>query len=337
MATAAEPHTVLSNVAVVLNQVLEERGVDGRAVLDEAGIDYDDAANPDTRITLKQHQTLWRLAVERTGDPCLGLRVGQAFPPAALHGLGLGWLASTTLSTAFDRLIRYQRLLSTNAEFKWKESGDSYRLSGQPRIAGPDFEIAAADATLAVVMRLCRLTLSESVRPVSVCVQHDRQICRAHYQAFYGCEVTFNAPNYSLEFDKALLAEALPGANPLLARINDQAVAEYLARFDQQDIATRVRQQLINALVDGQPEQATVARALNLSLRQLQRELSAQGTSFRKLTDEVRMNLAVSYLSERHKSIGEISWLLGYTEPANFSRSFKKWTGQTPKAFREAS
>ena len=98
-----------------------------------------------------------------------------------------------------------------------------------------------------------------------------------------------------------------------------------------------MRQQLIDALVDGQPEQATVARALNLSLRQLQRELSAQGTSFRKLTDEVRMNLAVSYLSERHKSIGEISWLLGYTEPANFSRSFKKWTGQTPKAFREAS
>ena len=337
MLRAAEQHTVLSNVAVVLCQALEDRDIDGRAVLDEAGIDYADAANPDTRITLKQHQALWHLAIERAGDPCLGLIVGQAFPPAALHGLGLGWMASTTLKTAFDRLIRYQRVLSTNAELEWEESGDSYRFVGRARTAGPDFESAAADATLAVVVRLCRITLSESVSPVKVCVKHDRRAYKAHYQAFFGCGVTFDAPDYSLEFDKALLAQVLPGANPLLTRINDQAVADYLARFDQHDTTTRVRQHLIDALVDGRPDQESIARTLNLSLRQLQRELGSQGTSFRQLTEEVRRDLAMSYLRERQKSIGEISWLLGYTEAANFSRSFKKWTGQTPKAFREAS
>ena len=337
MVRAAERHTVLSNVAVVLCQALEDRGVNGRAVLSEAGIDYADAANPDTRITLKQHQALWHLAVERTGDPCIGLIVGETFPPAALHGLGLGWMASTTLKTAFDRLIRYQRLLSTNAELEWEELGDTYCFIGRPKTAGLNFESAAADATLAVVVRLCRITLSESVNPVKVCVQHDRRACHAHYRDFYGCEVTFSAPDYTLEFDKALLAQVLPGANPLLTRINDRAVADYLASFDHEDTTTRVRQQLIDALVDGRPNQANIARALNLSLRQLQRELDSQGTSFRQLTEEVRRDLAVSYLREGDKSIGEISWLLGYTEPANFSRSFKKWTGQTPKVFREAS
>jgi len=337
MTRAAEQHTVLSNIAVVLCRALDDRGIDGRAVLAGAGIDYDDAANPDTRITLKQHQALWNLAVKRTGDPCLGLSVGQSFPPAALHGLGLGWMASTTLKTAFDRLIRYQRLLSTNAELEWEESGDSYRFVGRPRIAAPDFESAPADATLAVVVQLCRITLSESVSPVKVCVKHDRRAHKAQYEGFFGCSVTFDAPSYSLEFDKALLAEVLPGANPLLTRINDQAVADYLARFDQNDTMTRVRQHLIEALVDGRPDQASIARALNLSLRQLQRELADQGTSFRQVTEDVRRDLAMSYLRERQKSIGEISWLLGYTEPANFSRSFKKWTGQTPKVFREAS
>ncbi len=337
MLRAAEQHTVLSNIALVLCQALEARGVDGRLILVEAGIDYDDAANPDTRITLKQHQTLWRLAVERTDDPCLGLKVGQAFPPGALHGLGLGWMASTTLKTAFDRLIRYQRLLSTNAELEWEQPENAYRFVGRAKIGGPDFESAAADAMLAVVVKLCRITLGESVSPVKVCVQHDRRACEAHYQAFYGCKVTFNAPDYSLEFDKALLAQVLPGANPLLARINDQAVADYLARFDQQDVTTRVRQHLIDALVDGRPDQASIARAMHLSLRQLQRELGSQGTSFRQLTEEVRRDLAMSYLRERHKAISEISWMLGYTEPANFTRSFKNWTGQTPKAFREAS
>jgi len=52
---------------------------------------------------------------------------------------------------------------------------------------------------------------------------------------------------------------------------------------------------------------------------------------------EVRRELAISYLTEKQKSIGEITYLLGYTEPANFGRSFKKWTGQTPGAFRASA
>ena len=99
---------------------------------------------------------------------------------------------------------------------------------------------------------------------------------------------------------------------------------------------TQVRVQLIENLTESKPDQVAVAKKLNVSVRQLQRELQERGFTFKGLVEEVRKDLATQYLSEKTKTIGEITYLLGYTEPANFGRSFKKWTGQTPGEFRAA-
>ena len=120
----------------------------------------------------------------------------------------------------------------------------------------------------------------------------------------------------------------------LLVRLNDQAVTDYLARYDLADFATQVRRLLIETLPESGPDQAVIARELNVSKRQLQRELQTRGYSFKQLADEVRRDLAISYLEEKQKSIGEITFMLGYSEPANFGRSFKKWTGTTPGEYR---
>jgi len=102
------------------------------------------------------------------------------------------------------------------------------------------------------------------------------------------------------------------------------------------DFATQVRRLLIETLPESGPDQAVIARELNVSIRQLQRELQARDYSFKQLTSEVRHDLAISYLEEKQKSIGEITFMLGYSEPANFGRSFKKWTGKTPGEYRES-
>ena len=121
----------------------------------------------------------------------------------------------------------------------------------------------------------------------------------------------------------------------MLARINDQVVIDYLARFDRNNVVTRMRSILIEQLPSGRPNQETVARAMNMSIRALQRRLRDHGTSFREVLENVRKELAVSYLSEPHRSIAEISYLLGFTEPANFTRSFREWKGVVPTKFRE--
>jgi AraC-like DNA-binding protein len=185
-------------------------------------------------------------------------------------------------------------------------------------------------------MRLCRLALSESITPTEVQLAHDHSVCLESYREYFGCKIVLNAPQYALVFDKTLVEQVLPGANPLLARLNDQAVTDYLARYDLADFATQVRRLLIETLPESGPDQAVIARELNVSIRQLQRELQARDYSFKQLTDEVRRDLAISYLEEKQKSIGEITFMLGYSEPANFGRSFKKWTGKTPGEYRES-
>ncbi|MEK9942265.1 MAG: AraC family transcriptional regulator, partial [Gammaproteobacteria bacterium] len=99
----------------------------------------------------------------------------------------------------------------------------------------------------------------------------------------------------------------LPDANPLLARINDESVTEYLARYELADFVTQVRKIVIEKLTQQKPDQATIARELHVSVRQLQRELQERGFTFKALLEEIRRELAISYLSEGVKSIGEIT------------------------------
>jgi len=337
MAIDTEDHTVLSNIALAIARVAGEYGCDGRSLLADAGIDPDAVEEPDSRISVAAHQRLWRLAVDRTENPCLAIKVGESLPPGAIHGLGLGWLASDSLKSALKRLVRFQRLVSTNADIRLGETGDSYELIGQPKRTPKNFEPASADALLALILRLCRLALGESMTPREVQLAHNPSTCLGAYQTYFGCTVIPDAPRYALVFDKELLEQILPGANPLLARINDDAVSDYLARYELADFATQVRRLLIDTLTESGSDQAAVARELNVSVRQLQRELQERGLTFKGLVEEVRRELAISYLTEKQKSIGEITYLLGYTEPANFGRSFKKWTGTTPAAFRASA
>jgi AraC-like DNA-binding protein len=146
--------------------------------------------------------------------------------------------------------------------------------------------------------------------------------------------VRFEAEDNLLCFDRTSLEAHLPSANPELARINDQTVIDYLARFDRENTAMQVRSRLIEHLPAGNPRHAAIARALNLSPRSLQRKLKNEGTSFKTLLENTRRELALQYVRESHRSLGEVAYLLGYSEPGNFTRAFTRWTGMAPQDFR---
>ena len=123
-------------------------------------------------------------------------------------------------------------------------------------------------------------------------------------------------------------------ANPELARLNDQTVVDYLARCDSASITMQVRSRIIELLPDGRPDQEAIAASLHLSLRSLQRRLQGEKTTFTDLLNETQQQLAIQYIRESHRSIGEITYLLGYSEPGSFTRAFRRWTGKSPLQFR---
>jgi AraC-like DNA-binding protein len=146
--------------------------------------------------------------------------------------------------------------------------------------------------------------------------------------------VTFGAARDAIEFPRDIAERTLPTSNRAVAHANDQLINDYLARVNATDFSGRVRSRLIDVLPSGAFSEADLAEALHISPRTLQRRLADEGTSFKVLLDEARRELALRLIGERRMSIKETSYLLGFSEPGNFSRAFRRWTGAAPSRFR---
>ncbi len=332
---ALDQVTTLSSVPALIARGLSARDIDPAPLFSRAGIDLNEINRPDRRFQTTRLQHLWKMAVDATGDPCFGLKLAGYTQPAALHGLGFAWLASDCLRDGLGRLARFSRFINSRLEVRLEELGDSVDLVITGPEKWPDFVHAAADLGLASFLRMCRIAAGPSLDPETVCLQRPSPGCHQLFDEFYRAPITYAARENRLRFAAGDLDRSLPTPDPELARINDQTVIDYLARFDHDSTAMRVRARIIEGLPDGTPHQHSIAHALNLSLRSLQRRLRQEGTSFKALLEETRRELALQYIREAHRPIGEITYLLGFSEPSNFTRAFRRWTGMAPAAFRE--
>jgi AraC-like DNA-binding protein len=197
---------------------------------------------------------------------------------------------------------------------------------------------AAVDAVAAVVVHMCRLSAGTGFTPQRLLFGHAAPPDSRPFEDYFRAPVTFAAAHHELEliFAADPLTAPLPTGNAALAMANEQIVIDYLARFDRSDMSLQVRAKLIEQLPDGIVDQSRIATALNTSLRNLQRQLQREGMSFRQLLDQTRHDLALGYLSDSALMLNEIAYLLGFSEPANFTRAFRRWTGRTPSEHREA-
>jgi AraC-like DNA-binding protein len=337
MAYSSSEITTLGSVAGLIAMTLRSYGCDPEPLFVAAGLDLGRATDPNARFPMLRMQKLWKLAVAASGDPCLGLVAARQFQPAMLHGLGLAWLVSDSLLDAFGRLARYARLINSALDFRLGKQPDSIDLIAVlPETLPADFEYAATDLGIAAFLRMCQITAGHPILPRHVTLQRPQPYCLAQFGEMFGTSIVYGAPVNRLCFDRELLTRHLASANPELARINDQVVVDYLARFDRESIAMQVRSKIIHQLPDGIPKQEVIADTLHVSLRSLQRRLKEEDTSFKDLLEETRQQLALQYLRDTRRSIGEITYLLGFSEPSNFTRAFKRWTGKSPAQYRMA-
>jgi len=329
-------HTVLSNLSIIVARALEQYGLNGREIVESAGIDYEFAMDPDTRISYEAADRMWQIATEKSADPCFGIEVAAGFNPSLLHGLGFSWMASGSLKEGFARVLRFQKLINTGANFHAIETDDHLKIIFDLNIPGRAHHPTYTLSLLAGVVRMSRLTAGQDIDPVAVSMRQKAPVCVERIRQFFRCPLTFESDENTVTFDRALIEKPILSANAKLAQINDQIVIDYLTRYDQQSLVAQVQAKIIERLPAGRPNQTAIARSMNMSLRNFQRKLKLEGTSFRELVDTIRKDLAIQFIRDYSRSIGAISYNLGFTEPANFTRSFKAWTGVSPKQFRQA-
>ena len=323
--------STLASWALLIHRTLSARGLDGDALFRRAGLDPAQLHDPNGRYPQSGMQKLWALATSTTGDACFGLEVAQAWHPTTFHALGYSALASETLREALQRVARYSRVVTTGARIELREEGGEVmvKLTGTP----PPEQIvpASVDAGTASIAILCREARGERIDPVRVKYGRAGSACTERLEAFFGCKVEFGATENGIAFRAADLDAHLPTANPVLLRVNDQLLTEYMAHLDRSEIPLQVQAKLVQALPAGAMTETAMARALNLSQRSLQRKLSERGTTFRQVVDDTRKQLAEQYLKDSMLSVSEIAYLLGFAEVSSFSRAFRRWTGQAPR------
>lgn len=333
MNAISEP-TTLSTWALAIARTLDSLGCDAEAAFEEAGLSYADARDPNARFPVSAMTRLWRQAVEITGSPAIGLIVAEQVQPASLHALGLSVLASATPGDALQRVARYSRIVSNAANINIVRKGELVELQFLIPDHGIELAYEAFDAFIGNIVKLGRMLAQRDVSPVCIELMRPRPEDTSAYEAVFRCPVEFAAKRHRIIFEAKYLDEPLPSANPELAQLNDKVIVDYLARFDRSQITVQVRNLIIQRLPSGEPAQDEVAASLNLSTRSLQRRLSEEKSSYKELLEGTRKELAEQYLRRSDVSLGEITYLLGFSDQSNFSRAFKRWFGRTPGEFR---
>lgn len=326
------PPSILTSWARAIVRALDARGLDGTALAAQADLDVGAVTGPETRSPLTATSRFWRLAIEATGDPCFGLFVSRFVGYTTFHALGAAVLASATVKDAFTRAARYSRFVSDAAAFRLEDARDRYRvvLDVMPGPVRPVDE--AIDAFMSLLVRVVR-TLHDrrGANPLAVALVRAEPSPSEPFRRFFRAPVTFGARTNTMEFARADVEAPLAGGSTDLARRLDEVVTRYLARFDQQAVAGRVRALVVERLPDGEPTQETIGRALGMSARTLQRRLADEGTSYQDIVNATRRDLAQGYLEEGW-SISEVAFTLGFADASSLSRAFRRWTGHAPSA-----
>ena len=326
----------ISSWALLVAEALESEGHDSEALFRRAGLDPAKLKDADARYPAEGMCRLWRLSVQATGDPYFGLKAAGFWHPTTMNALGYSWMASDSLHDALTRMTRYGRLVTTVAEMTLEEFDDHFTFRIHSLISRSKVPNEAVDAQLATYVSMCRMSYGDDFHPLRVVTQRPEFDDPAPFLEYFSAPVEFSAPDNILYFSKESLEAHLRTANPRLARVNDRVVTQYLAQFDKGSTGMRVRAKLIDLLSAGHVTQQEVAHSLHVSLRTLQRKLNEENTSYKELLDETRRELAGQYLRQASLSVSEVTYLLGFSEPSNFTRAFKRWTGRTPSEVRTA-
>lgn len=326
--------TTSSNWALAIVQALEMDGVDCRAIFRELGLDYAALADPDARFAQDGMTRLWQRAVALSGNPAIGLNMAKAIRPASFHVVGYALMSSRTLKEGLTRLVRYQRIIAEGADLSFRPTASGYELI--LAIHGDRLPPArqSAEASLAYALAFCRWMTGQPLRPQRVLLQGDPPADVEPFQQVFQAPLQFNAARYALLFERADLEAPLPTANESLAQLHDRFAGDYLARFSDSRVTHLARQVVCRLLPRGEPKREAVAQALHLSQRTLQRRLQEEGSSFQQLLDDARRELAEQYLAQPNLTLLEVAYLLGFADPSNFFRAFRRWFDMTPGEYR---
>ncbi len=299
------------------------------------GVDPCILDSPDSLIPVETYIAVEDEAARLSGDPYFGLHMGEYVEPGNYSIIGYIMMNSRTLGEAFSRSGRYYRiignLLTPGVRLGYKKVTT---ILSAPRNA-PRFSRHCFEAAFAGAATMARNLTGRDVNPLEAGFTEEAPSSLDEYRRVFRCPVLFGRKHNYLTYDWSIGSIPILQPNPSLLEYFDSYAKELLAEIEKTDrTADAVARRILSLLGGPRFSIGQIAGEMCMSVRTLQLRLRAEGTDFSAVLDGTRERLAKQYL-DRNMSVEDIVCLLGFSEASVFRKAFKKWTGCTPKEYRE--
>lgn len=323
-------------VAGMLATRLEELGVPVSAVLRRAGLPQDLFRQTRILVSTEALFAFWRAIEEVSKDPSIGIKLGTETKIERLSPIGIAALATESFGAAVAHMARYKRFCAPEEilhELEEEEWSIQFRWLLAVDIEPP----ILVEHCFAWVLTIARQGTGKRISPIRVELVQTRSHVKA-LERYFGCPVVCGASRNAMIFhgEDAKLPFVTKNTE-LLDMLAPQFDLELKAHTDAADnFIELVRGAIQQRLTGSRPIVEDVARDLHLSSRTLQRRLQELGSSYQRVLDEARHQMARYYLRNSVLELTEAAYLLGYEDANSFTRAFRAWEGMPPTHWREA-
>ncbi|MBA1321567.1 AraC family transcriptional regulator [Pseudomonas plecoglossicida] len=321
-----------------LAEALQQLGHDPTPLLERYGLTSSRLAQPGARLSIPRYMHLGHAAIQLSGEPALGLRMGSLSRLAQTGLAGVTAAQAPTLGEAARTLLRFEPLYAANyrGSSVFVEDTQGAWLRFYSISPYNDYNRFVVDSLLSGWLAQLGQLAGQPVQAERMEIEFAATSYAAGYQALCATPIHFAAEGNQLRLSRATLEQANPQHCPSTWQQLLQLCEVELAQH------TRVRSlgeritHLLGPLLNGgrEPDLEEVARHLQLPTWTLRRKLAEEGTRFRSLLNDTRQDLAETYIRDTELAFGEIAYLLGFASAEAFQRAFKRWTGLTPGEFR---
>ncbi len=293
-----------------------------------------EAMDADERIPIASVHDMLQAAIDRAGDPDLGLKAAREYTRGDCGAIDYAVSSAATVRDAMETAGRYMRLINDSLEFRLEVRGEQVFARLENTVPLPR---AAVDFQCGAFHRAHSHSWASDV-DFEVRFQHAAPDDVTEYERTFGpCTLKFGASEMGFLFDRRLLDMPLPSADSKLHEVMRRHAEVMLNDLPRtRSLSDQVRELIAKELTSGNASVVRVASHLNVSSRTLERRLEREGTTFTYLLDDLRKRLALGYVGADHLDLSEVALLLGFSQTSAFHRAFKRWTNQTPLHFRRA-
>ena len=327
---------IRAHYADILCQLAEEKGAARPELLRSADIRPAMLGHPDNFITVEQFSRLCRSALALSHDPALGLEYGKRLKFTTHGSLSQAAISCDNIGQALTVLIKYFRIRFVYMNLSFFTEGSDAVLQLDIVHALDDLHWFNAEVVLASLMDVNLLLFGRRLLDGGSCrLNYPPPEYAQAYESLFGNRIRFDAGANQLRFRKEFLELPISLSNPVARRVAEAQCEEEMRSLEATTSIPERVGRLLESVRDGRlPGIDSVAAQLGVSPRTLRRQLSAEGLKFQGILDDIRHRRSLELLRRTDLGIDDIAYRLGYSDPSNFGRAFRKWEGLSPSAWR---